>query len=324
MVLNYLALLGALLLAGCAAYFSIVGLTAIFHGAFISVIVMASVMEYAKLISAAYLHIYWEQIGIMIKSYLLIAVAVLMLITSMGIFGFLSKAHIEQNAPVANNSLKIERLEQQISREQKKITDAESVIAQLDGALETLIEYDKISGDDGYRAVRDQQQDQRDIMSETIDTAQAKIDELEESKLTLNQQLTAIELEVGPLKYIAALIYDNPKDKLEETVRLLVLLLVFVFDPLAVVLLITAVKMIREEPRKVKTTEVAVIDDAFEETTPPQESAPKTQYKGRRISKPNWVKNATATTRGWVDDKGTLLKAMKLSKNEVDELNKEK
>jgi hypothetical protein len=167
-------------------------------------------------------------------------VLIAMLLTSMGIFGLLSKAHLEQTSPVANNEIQIERLDQQITREQSRITDAEQVISQLDQSVQALINFDRIRGPDGAIAVRESQADQRELLRQTIDTAQTELDGLEDQKLELSQQLRAIELEVGPIKYIAELIYNDGQDRTEEAVRWVIIAFIFVFDPMAILLLMAA------------------------------------------------------------------------------------
>jgi len=322
---HIIAFITSIGLATIAAFFSIVGLSAIFQGAMVPVIIMASALEVGKLVSAVYLHNYWDKLTYLIRLYLFTAVIVLMLITSLGIFGFLSRAHIEQNAPVGNNVLKIERLEQRVSRARAKITDAEEVVSQLDGSLQTLIEYDKISGDDGYRAVREQQLPQRGALTETIESAQTKIDDYEDKKLELNQQLQALELEVGPIKYFAALIYDDPSSRIEEAVRIVILLLVFVFDPLAVVLLISSTSFLgHKEPKNVKTEQIHIVDDIAQNEQLRTEQIPiPPAHKTHREPRPKWLSGATATTKGWIDERGNLLKSMKMTQQQVDKYNRD-
>lgn len=240
MLAAVIAFISALALAGVAAWFSITGLMAIFAALPLSVAIMAGVLEVAKLVTASILYRNWSTIPTMLRVYLTSAVVVLMLITSLGIFGYLSKAHLDQNAPVSNSVAKIERLEQRIQREERAIVDAETIIAQLDDTIATLIEYDKISGPDGARAVRANQEEQRTALNEIIDQSQAKIDEYLDEKFEYEQEVRNFETEVGPIKYIAALAYEDPSTHYDGAVRAIILLLVFVFDPLAVLLLITA------------------------------------------------------------------------------------
>lgn len=242
MFLAYLTLITALTISAVAIYYSVSGLAAIFASAVIPIVIMGSVLESAKLVAAVWLHKYWNQAKWWLKTYLSIAVAILMLITSMGIFGFLSKAHIDQTAGAGNNILQIQLLEQRITREQKRILDADLVIAQLDQAVQTLIDYDRIRGNDGAIAVRESQKDERASLNDIITDAQQNVGKLQEEKLILDRSQVAFEAEVGPIKYIAEFIYGEKADKdmLEEAVRWVIIIIIFVFDPLAVLLLIAS------------------------------------------------------------------------------------
>jgi hypothetical protein len=242
MILGYLVLFTALVISAVAIYYSVAGLAAIFAAAVIPIVIMGVALEAGKLVTAVWLHRYWKQAAWWLKTYLSIAVFVLMFITSMGIFGFLSKAHIEQTASVGNNSLQVELLEQRIAREQKRISDADLVISQLDKAVQVLLDNDRIRGQNGAIAIRESQKDERASLNAIIEEAQSSIASLQEEKLILEKQQVAIEAEVGPIKYIAEFIYGTEADKnlLEEAVRWVIIILIFVFDPLAVLLLIAS------------------------------------------------------------------------------------
>ena len=259
-----ITLLSALSLAVTAAWFAIIGIMTIFAGAPVPALIMGAVIEVGKVVAVSWVYRNWKE-PTKLKYVMLPLIFVAMLLTSMGIFGFLSKAHIQQNAPVGNNTLKIERLDQRIASEQAKITDAEVVIQQLDDQVKTLIEYDKISGPDGSRAVRAGQQDQRDALSGVIDEAQNKIDTYEDQKLGLKQELQNLELEVGPVKYIAELIYDDPQSKFESAVRAVIIAFIFVFDPMAIILLMAANYTLMRHQH--------LLDDTDDDSTPPP--APK-------------------------------------------------
>lgn len=235
-----LTLVVAIAISAVAAFYSIAGLVAIFSAAAIPIIIMGVVLEIGKLVTASWLYNNWKTVPFLLKTYLTSAVVVLMVITSMGIFGFLSKAHLDQTISVGDNTVIIERLEQKIAREQRNITDAEKVIAQLDQAVQVLMDYDRIRGDDGAIAVRQSQREERTQLETIIDESQDTIDELEGQKLELSKEQIALEAEVGPIKYIAELVYEDGQSNLDEAVRGVILLLVFVFDPLAVLLLIAA------------------------------------------------------------------------------------
>lgn len=236
MFLGLITLFTALAMATVAAVFAIFGIVAIFAGMPAFAIVMGSVIELGKVVGISWLYRNWSE-PTKIKYVMTPLVILAMLLTSMGIFGLLSKAHLEQTAPVANNAIQIERLDQQINRERAKITDSEQVIAQLDQSVQVLINYDRIRGPEGALAVREGQSEQRDLLRETIDTAQAEIDRLEDKKLELNQALKAIELEVGPVKYLAELVYGSDTSRTEEAVRWVIIAFIIVFDPMAVLLL---------------------------------------------------------------------------------------
>ena len=170
----------------------------------------------------------------------------------MGIFGFLSKAHLDQTITAGDNTLEISQIDSRIERQNKRIVDADTVIAQLDKSVQVLIDFDRIRGKDGAIAVRESQKEERANLNAVIDDAQNEVTILNNKRLALSKEQLAIEAEVGPLKYIAELIYgDEAKDHFDEAVRYVILLLIFVFDPLAVLLLIAANQSLRDY-RKVK------------------------------------------------------------------------
>jgi len=241
--MHWITLLTSLSIAGVAAWYSIVGLMAIFSGAAIAIAIMGGVLEVGKLVTAAWLHANWKKVPLLMKTYLTSAVFVLMVITSLGIFGFLSKAHLEHSVSIGGtNELQVSNLERQIARQQSIITDAETVLTQLDQQVSVLIEYDRIRGPTGSIAVREGQSAERQALNETIDAAYIRIEELQTDLTPLQQESLAIEVEVGPLKYIAELIYgeDDARNHFDRAVRFVIILLVTVFDPLAVILLLAA------------------------------------------------------------------------------------
>ena len=247
MTLALLTLLSALSISAIAALYSLLGLAAIFSAAKIPVLLMGGVLEVGKLVTASWLYQNWKKTPLLLKSYLTLAVVVLIFITSMGIFGFLSKAHLDQTISSGDNSVEIVQIEQRIGREKRTIADAEKVIAQLDEAVQILMDFDRIRGKDGAIAVRQSQAEERENLNILIDNTMLRLDELENKKANLQKEQIQIEAEVGPLKYIAELIYgDEAKDHFDEAVRWVILLLIFVFDPLAVLLLIAANQSLRE------------------------------------------------------------------------------
>lgn len=242
-----LLLLSALAVSTVAGYFSIVGLTALFPAAFSAIVAMGIVLEIAKLVTASWLYRYWSKTALVMKTYFTLAVIILSVITSMGIFGFLSKAHLEHSVSTGDNSLQIARLDRRIETEQRRIADAETVLAQLDNTVQTLIDYDRIRGDDGAIATRENQAGEREQLNASIDSAIASIDALSEEKLVLDTEQLLIEVEVGPLLYVAEMIYgDTEKETLDKTVRFVIILLILVFDPLAILLVVAANMSLKE------------------------------------------------------------------------------
>jgi len=242
-----LLLFSALAVSTVAGYFSIVGLMAIFPAAAEPILAMGVVLEVAKLVTASWLYRYWNKTALAMKSYFTIAVIILSVITSMGIFGFLSKAHLEHSVSTGDNTLQVARLDRRIETEQRRIADAETVLAQLDDTVQTLIDYDRIRGDDGAIATRESQAAEREELNVSIDAAVAAIDALSEEKLVLETEQLLIEVEVGPLLYVAEMVYgDTDKETLDKTVRFVIILLILVFDPLAILLVVAANMSMKE------------------------------------------------------------------------------
>lgn len=255
-------LVTALLLSGIAAVFAVTGLVAIFASAAIPIAVMGGALEAAKLVVASWLYRRWNEINFLTKTYFTVALVVLMLLTSMGIFGFLSKAHLDQGGQAGTNDIRIAQIEREIDREESKIKDAETVLGQLDQAVQVLIDFDRIRGEDGAIAVRETQKAERESLSDVIASATDAIVSLEEQKIPLVQQRLALELEIGPLKYIAEAIYgDEAESYFDEAVRWVILLIIFVFDPLAVMLVIAWNREVSRE-----TGKKSVREDTPEET----------------------------------------------------------
>jgi len=238
MVLALVTLITALGISAVAAFYSIVGLMAIFSASALSIAIMGIVLEIGKLITASWLYQNWKRVPFLLKSYLTIAVIVLMFITSMGIFGYLSKAHIDQGSGTSELYVKVERLDNRIISERKIITRAEKQLSALDSALDKYLELGAVSK--GLKKREDQEQE-RNALTDNINNAQSRIDKLLDEKSEYKLQINSFEVEVGPLKYISALVYgDEALDYIDTAVRAVILILVFVFDPLAVLLIIAA------------------------------------------------------------------------------------
>ena len=237
--MGYVALLfaSALGVSAVAGYFSIVGLMAIFPAAAMSILAMGIVLEVAKLVTASWLYQNWERANLLMKAYFVPAVAILSIITSMGIFGFLSKAHIDQGVESGDATAQIERLDIRIASNDKSIARAQRTLDGFDNALDEYTERGFITR--GLKA-RAEQEPERESMRQIIDEAEADNDVLYDKRSEMSAEVRAFEVEVGPIKYIADLIYEDGRENLEEAVRAVIIMLVLVFDPLAILLVIAA------------------------------------------------------------------------------------
>jgi hypothetical protein len=222
--------LSGLCLSVTAGYYSIVGLMAIFSGAAIPILIMGGSLEFAKVVSATWLYKSREQIPLFMKTYMTIAVIVLMFITSMGIFGFLSKAHLENAAGRgADVAAEYQSLKSEVDNDTKIISDIDKQLNLLDNTVK-----------EDYNILR-RQNKLRTQLTEDRKEATKRLRENNKKLAQANLEVQKVEVEVGPLKYIAQLIYgENAKDHLDSAVRIVILMLVFVFDPLALMLLIAA------------------------------------------------------------------------------------
>jgi len=232
--------LSAISISIIAAGYSIVGLSTLFAGAVVPIIAMGTALEVGKLVSASWLYNNWRNplVPKSLKAYLFSAIIVLIFITSMGIFGFLSKAHLDQVKPQSSNNIKIELLDTQINQQQIIIDRSQKTLTLLDQSLEKYIDMEYVTR--GLKE-RDKQKPERDALTLAINQASDKIAQLSNEKGSLQLEQDKIEAEVGPIKYVAELIYgDEAKDHFDEAVRWVIIILIFVFDPLAVLLLIAA------------------------------------------------------------------------------------
>jgi len=238
-----LTLLVALSLSSVAAYYSIIGLTAIFAGAVIPVVIMGSILEVGKITTTVWLRKYWGRAGFLLKLYLVPAVIALALLTSMGIFGFLSKAHMDQGIVSGDAVAKVAIFDEKIKTAKDNIEANRKVLKQMDESVDQIMgRSTSETGADKAVAVRKSQQKERARIISEIQSEQTIISKLSEERAPLAAEVRKVEAEVGPIKYIAALIYGDNADSnmLEAAVRWVIILLVIVFDPLAIALVLAA------------------------------------------------------------------------------------
>jgi len=235
-------LLTAILLSVVAAYFSIVGLMAIFASAAIPIAVMGGTLELAKVVSASWVYRNWKTAPALIRYYLTIAIVVLSIITSLGIFGYLSKAHLDQAIPSGDIAAKLALVDEKIKVEKDNIDVSRKAIKQMDESVDQVMARSTDEkGADKASSLRKAQQKERNRLLNEIETYNKRVATLNEERAPIASEIRKVEAEVGPIKYIAALIYDTQStDTLEKAVRWVIIALVFVFDPLAILLLIAA------------------------------------------------------------------------------------
>ena len=261
MFFGLLTLLVALAISTVAAYYSIVGLMAIFAGATTAIAIMGVVLEIGKLVCASWTFQNWKTSPFTIRSYFIVAVIVLMLITSLGIFGFLSRAHIQQSSPTGLIQERIERIDLKVDQRQTQIDRYQGRLNTLDQALQRYIELGAISK--GLRKIGEMDNETA-LLKTKIEGLEGEIDSLSDEKYEFRNQLNLAMVEVGPIRYVASMIYDEVNEtQLEEAVRWIIILLIFVFDPLAVMLVIAANISLRDyrKERKMATRTVTVMPD---------------------------------------------------------------
>lgn len=253
-IIAYLTLISGLVISAVAVWYSVAGLVSIFAASAFSIIIMGVALEVSKLIATVWLKWNWKRAPRLIKTYLIAAIAILMLITSMGIFGYLSRAHLDQNIISGDVQSKISLVDEKIKIERENIANAQEVIKQMDAAVTGVIATgdQEIKLRDGSTQVRSaaerslqirrSQAKDREKLTKEIEAAQTRIVKLQEEVAPIRAEMRKVEAEVGPIKYIAKLIYgDNPDaNVLEKAVTWVIIIIVLVFDPLAVILLLAS------------------------------------------------------------------------------------
>lgn len=274
-LIAYLALLSGLALSGVAVYYSVAGLTAIFSAAVIPIIIMGVALEVSKIVATVWLKQNWSIAPLTVKTYLCVAIAMLMIITSMGIFGFLSKAHSDQNLVSGDVTAKIAVYDEKIKIAKDNIDDNRKALNQLDEAVDQVMgRSNDQKGAEKAVTIRRSQQKERTRLQEEIQTLQTTIGQLNEERAPIAAEVRKVEAEVGPIKYIAAFVYGSTDETiLEKAVTWVIILIIVVFDPLALILLIASqisFQMFRERNEEI------VEGDSPRETTDVVDTEPLT------------------------------------------------
>jgi len=248
-MMTYLLLTTALTLSAIAAYYAVAGLMAIFAASAIPIMIMGGTLEASKLVVASWLYRNWKEIPVLMKTYFTTALVILMLLTSMGIFGYLSKAHLDQAIPSGDVASKLNLIDEKIKTQKDNVDTSRKAIQQMDAQVDqTLSRSDDTKGAERAVVIRRQQQKERATLLSEIGSAQKEIAKLNEERAPIAAEVRKVEAEVGPIKYIAALLYDNTDEgMLEKAVRIVIIMIVLVFDPLAVLMLIAYNREVRME-----------------------------------------------------------------------------
>jgi len=267
MFLAFLTLISGISLSIIAAGYSIIGLAALFAGATTAIYAMGGALEVAKLVVASWLYNNWRNPNLprSIKYYLTTSVVVLVFITSVGIFGFLSKAHLDQVTPENNNKLQIQIIDEQIEQRQKVIDRSQNQLNKMDELVSTQSKESSWFSSSSQRAnnIRNKQKDERLALEKAIEDSLNKINELSDKKSGIQTEQLKLEADLGPIKYVAEFLYgDTAKDHFDKAVRIIIIILIFVFDPVAVLMLISANITFRElkKPKETNTNREKLIE----------------------------------------------------------------
>jgi hypothetical protein len=282
MIFGSLMMAIAITISAIAAWYSVAGLTAIFSAAVVPVIIMGGALEAGKIVATVWLHNNWQRAGWVFKTYLVPAIVFLMLLTSMGIFGFLSKAHSDQSLVTGDATSKVAIYDEKIATERDNIAQAKRALEQMNSQVDQMLgRSDNERGAERAVAIRKNQARERAALNAEIARSQKAIQQLQAERAPFASEARKIEAEVGPIKYIAALIYgDNPdQNVLERAVRWVIILIVVVFDPLALTLILAANKQFEwaragtggwVHDEEEKTAPVVAATDGATVESPPQ------------------------------------------------------
>lgn len=257
----YLTLLSGLALSAVAVYYSVSGLTAIFAAAVVPIIIMGITLEVSKIIATIWLKQNWDIAPLSIKAYLCAAIALLMIITSMGIFGFLSKAHSDQTLVSGDVIAKVAVYDEKIKTARENIEADRKQLKQMDEAVDQIMSRSTDEkGANKANAVRKSQQRDRQSLAQDIEANQKTIAQLNDEAAPIRAEIRKVEAEVGPIKYIAAFVYgETDQNILEKAVTWVIITIIIVFDPLALILLLAS-QISFQQFRKRESTGGVVVD----------------------------------------------------------------
>jgi hypothetical protein len=338
MLLAILTLFSGLFLSAVSEYYSIMGLIAIFSADPMPIAIMGVALGVAKLTTTIWLKQNWETAPKTLKAYLMSAVVILMIITSLGCFGLLSKAHSDQSLVSGDAGAKVQIIEEQINTEKENIDAARKSLKQMDDAVDQVMgRSTDVNGASKSVTIRKSQQPERARLQTEITTSQKKIGKLNEAKAPLAADLRKIDSEVGPIKYIAAFIYGTTPDTslLEKAVTWVIVLIVAVFDPLAVTILLASqysfqIASQRRKEEKTKEEVAPSINGVMTDNNGIDESTPQVVQQEDAVvpPMPNFIPMPVNRITEWTYNKfeeptvEVSNEYVKLSDDELDEIAK--
>ena len=267
----------AFIISGVAEFYSIAGLVSIFSSQPWASIIMGAALGIGKLVAASWVYRNWNTTSRMLKYYFSSAVVILSIITSMGIFGYLSKAHLDQSVIIGSSADKTTLIDEKIKTAKENIDANRKSLKQMDEAVDQIMgrSADEKGADKAVSIRRSQNKERTRLLSE-IDTEQKTVARLNEEAAPLRAEVRKMEAEVGPIKYVAELVYGNSgEETIGKAVRMMIILIIFVFDPLAILLLIAAnmeLKKIQDNKKPILVEKPIIVKEPL---VPPVKRKPK-------------------------------------------------
>ncbi len=241
--MNILLLIAAIALSLMSGYFSITGMAQLFPASPIAIMLMMAALECSKIICSVWLHNNWSSktLSKLFRGYMVAAIAVLMMLTSLGIYGFLAHGHLQQQAPLAGIELQIAQKNQSITQLTSEMQADDVRLNQLDSAINNMIQNDK--SQQALKLRRSQASERREIKADK-ESLSKQIEAVNAELLPLKTQVNDVETKLGPVKYVADLL--GIKDT-EGAVRIIILMIMFAFDPLAILMATMAAAGFKKE-----------------------------------------------------------------------------
>lgn len=293
----FLVLFAAISISGIAAYVSVTGMMAVFPAEPIIVAVIMTSLEFGKIVAVEWLHSNWKNqlVSNIHRAYMCLAVLALMLVTAIGVYGFFSKGYLEQGQPSKEAALHIAQLETQIQAKEKELINVEGKVSQLDSTIDRALSGRSDLSANRATQIRNQQKGERQLLTDARTEITLDIKKLNEELVPLKMKGLEVEAKLGPVKYLASLLGLEDEN---SAVQLVILVLMFAFDPFAISLVISASISFRTWSlmKKPKVEEPSEIIPEKEEIFPvvsepaPIETSPYDGYQYSPKDEPQYFK----------------------------------